>query len=192
MGGKGLSRDYPPVRRVLTTRVWILLGLLLVAACRAPGGDRIPVQVVYVIDGDTVVARLAGRKVHVRLLGVDTPEIGRDGRPSEPFARAARRFTERLVRSARRVELEIAGDRMDAHGRVLGFLWLHLPGRASPVNLSEELLRAGLAEAIRFFEYPGKERFLALEREARRAGRGMWGRPPGRGASFSKPARGLE
>ncbi len=168
--------DYPPARRGLTSRVWVLLGLLLAVACRVPGGDRVPVPVVYVIDGDTVVVRLAGRNVHVRILGVDTPEIGRNGRPPEPFARAARRFTERLVRSARRVDLEIAGDRRDAHGRVLGFLWLHLPGRPSPVNLSEELLRAGLAEAIRFFEYPGKSRFLALEREARRAGRGMWAR----------------
>ncbi len=156
--------------------MWILLGLLLVAACRVSGADRIPVRVVYVIDGDTVVARLGGRKVHVRLLGVDTPEIGRDGRPSEPFAREARRFTQRMIRSARRVELEIAGDRRDAHGRVLGFLWLHPPDGTPAVNLSEALLRAGLAEAIRFFDYPGKDRFLALERRARQEGRGMWGR----------------
>ncbi|GAB6063171.1 thermonuclease family protein [Deferrisoma palaeochoriense] len=169
-----MPRDYPPPR---TRPTRTLLAALLVLAAACLGADRpgrFPVEVVHVIDGDTVVARWAGQEAHVRLLGVDTPERAREGRPAEPFSAKATRFTRSLMERADRVELEIAGDRVDAHGRVLGFLWLTLPGRPDPVNLSEELLRAGLAEAIRHFEYPGKERFLRLEREACRRRVGLW------------------
>ena len=174
----GLARNYPLAPAWATRRAALVLLLAVVgAAAWAPRcwAARVPVQVLHVIDGDTVVAKLGGRRVKVRLLGVDTPELGRDGRPGEPFSRVARRFAADLIRAAEEVELEIAGDRVDEHGRILGFLWLRLPGRPEPVNLSEELLKAGLAEAIRGFRYPGKRRFLSLEAEARARRRGMWG-----------------
>ncbi len=174
----GLLKNYP-LAPAWATRSAILALLLAVvgAAAWAPrcSAARVPVRVLHVIDGDTVVARLGGRRVKVRLLGVDTPELGRDGRPAEPFAREAKRFASDLIRAAEGVDLEIAGDRVDEHGRILGFLWLRLPGRPEPVNLSEELLRAGLADAIRWFRYPGKQRFLALEAEARARRLGKWG-----------------
>jgi micrococcal nuclease len=166
------GRSRPTVKAVV---VWIVL-LTAVFACLGVEAERRPVSVTYVIDGDTMVVRLRGRKVRVRLLGVDTPELGRDGRPGEPFARKARGFAEAMIRQADRVDLEIAGDRVDEHGRLLGFLWLQLPGRAQPVNLSAELLRAGLAEAIWHFDYPGKRAFLSLEKAARRQRVGMWRR----------------
>ncbi|MHB8767046.1 MAG: thermonuclease family protein, partial [Deferrisomatales bacterium] len=133
--------------------------------------------VLRVVDGDTVVVSIGGRPERVRLLGIDTPEVAREGRPGEPFARAAVRFTRSRLAQARGVELEVAGDRVDDHGRTLGFLWLREPGRAEPSNLSEELLRAGLARALRRFDYPGKARFLALEAQARRDGLGLWRAP---------------
>lgn len=176
-----MPRDYPP-RPARPSRRLLLALWLLAAACLPARADRFPVEIVHVIDGDTVVARWAGREAHVRLLGVDTPEKARDGRPAEPFSGKATRFTRSLLARATRVDLEIAGDRVDAHGRVLGFLWLTLPGRPDPVNLSEELLRAGLARAIRHFEYPGKDRFLQLERQARSERRGLWAQGPRRGA----------
>lgn len=161
--------------RTVRNAVVVWIGLLT-AVYAILGGEaaRRPVSVTYVIDGDTMVIRLRSQKMRLRLLGVDTPELGRDGRPGEPFARKARNYAEALLRHADSVELEIAGDRVDDHGRLLGFLWLQLPGRPEPVNLSAELLRAGLAITIRHFDYPGKQDFLALERAARRQRVGMW------------------
>ncbi|NOY43853.1 MAG: hypothetical protein GXP50_00150 [Deltaproteobacteria bacterium] len=164
-----------PLRLASASRILALALWAVAWACSPVQAERMPVRVVHVIDGDTVVARWAGRKVHVRLLGVDTPEKAREGRPAEPFSRRATEFTRAWIGRAERVELEVAGDRMDVHGRILGFLWLHVPGKKEPVNLSEEILKAGLGRAIRFFDYPGKSRFLALEAEARRARRGIWG-----------------
>ncbi len=175
----GLPRNYPLAPAWATRSAALALILAVMGAVAwAPrcSAARVPVQVLHVIDGDTVVVRLGGQRVKVRLLGVDTPELGRDGRPGEPFARAAKRFVSDLIRAAEGVELEIAGDRVDEHGRILGFLWLRLPGRPEPVNLSEELLKAGLADAIRWFRYPGKKKFLALEAEARARRKGKWGR----------------
>ncbi|GAB4276495.1 MAG: hypothetical protein Kow0092_32260 [Deferrisomatales bacterium] len=166
-GGEGGAA--PPRR----TPLWLwAVGVLLVQAAAASAHPR--VEVIRVVDGDTVVVRREGRRETVRLLGVDTPERGRQGRPGEPYARAAERFTRRLLARAERVELQVAGDRVDAHGRTLGFLWLTLPGRDAPVNLSEALLAEGLAKAIRHFDYPGKGGFLELEARARREGRGLW------------------
>lgn len=63
----------------------VLLAPVAQADCpRLPGGFSARVEHVY--DGDTV--RLAdGRKV--RLIGVNTPELGREGRADESHARAA-------------------------------------------------------------------------------------------------------
>jgi micrococcal nuclease len=158
-------------------RRWVAIALwvVLLALVSTPGlAKRAPVEIVRVVDGDTVIVRRAGREVKVRLLGVDTPERGWNGKPGEPFSRVATRFTRNTLARAERVELEVDGDRVDEHGRVLGFLWVWLRDRPAPTNLSEELLQAGLARAIRFFEYPKKQRFLELERVAARRGRGMW------------------
>ena len=151
-------------------------GLLLAvwATALAVADERQEIRVLHVIDGDTVTARADGRELRVRFLGVDAPEKGKEGRPGEPYARAATQFTRDLLSRAERVELEVAGDRVDEYGRTLGFLWLGLPGQGDPVNLSEELLRQGLARAMRRFQYPGKERFLVIEADARRARRGLW------------------
>lgn len=134
------------------------------------------VRVERALDGDTVVVRTGDRRLRVRLLGADTPELARDARPAEPFAEAARQFTSETLSEARSVALEVAGDRIDAYGRTLGFLWVAPASGGPPLNLSEELVRQGLARAVRGFDYPGKIRFLEAEREARRRGRGLWRR----------------
>jgi endonuclease YncB( thermonuclease family) len=158
----------------LAVASWVVAGLLLLpgAVVAAPG--RAAVTVVHVVDGDTVDVREGSSRLRVRLLGVDAPEVAHRDRPGEPFGRAATRHTRKLLDSARSVELEVAGDRIDAYGRTLGFLWLRVPGLAEPVNLSEELLRQGLGRVVRHFEYPGKARFLSIEEEARGARRGLW------------------
>jgi endonuclease YncB( thermonuclease family) len=150
--------------------------VVLALGAAAALAEQRPVQVIRVLDGDTVLVRGDVDQVTVRLLGIDAPEKGRKGRPGEPYAGVATRFAQKRLARAERIALEVAGDRMDEHGRTLGFLWLWFRGRTDPVNLSEELLKGGLAEAIRFFDYPHKARFLKLEQGAKRRRLGIWGR----------------
>ena len=123
-------RRSPPARAVAgyaTTRTaMVAAGLLLVglvAACAPPAtGPQPPhAAVLEVIDGDTVVVRTGQTTEHVRLLGIDTPEIAHHGQPGDCFgAEAATRTAELLpagttVRLARDVEARDMYDRLLAY-----------------------------------------------------------------------------
>lgn len=123
-------------------------------------------RVVFVYDGDTV--RLAdGRRV--RLLGIDTPEIGRDGAPSEAHAEAARAWLQNLLGDGA-VRLRIGEQAHDRYGRQLAHLMLP-DGR----NVQQALLHGGLAVAI---AVPPNVAllgcYLAAERHARSRRAGVW------------------
>jgi len=122
-------------------------------------------RVRQVIDGDTITVSGVGV---VRLLGVDAPEKTGGYRQSEPFGDAATAFMRRLV-EGQIVKLEYDGPRKDQYNRTLAYVFLP-DGRLT--NL--EIIKAGLAETYRRFEYQRKEAFFAAEREAKNAKRGMW------------------
>lgn len=109
------------------------------AAC-AP--DRIDEQagVSAVVDGDTL--RLANGRL-VRFIGINTPELGRDGRPHEAYAIEARDALAALIGDARQVTLRYGQERQDRYGRLLAHVYLP-DGR----SLEAELLQAGLAAHI--------------------------------------------
>ena len=105
-------------------RFLLVLGLavLLAAACVAliqsrRAGTALAGRVTYVIDGDTVVVRLGSAEpVHVRLIGIDTPEIAHFGKPGECFGLRATRLTRRLA-LGRQVVLRPGRERHDRYGR---------------------------------------------------------------------------
>jgi endonuclease YncB( thermonuclease family) len=131
-----------------------------------------PAEVAHVIDGDTLVL---SNETRVRLIGIDAPELGRDGAPDAPFADEAREAVRASVDgSAGRVQLLAGRDDRDRHGRTLAHVYA-----ASGTNLSELLLRRGLALLSSF---PPNLGFLDCYREAelaaRQAGIGLWRLPP--------------
>ncbi|WP_198034153.1 thermonuclease family protein [Acidihalobacter ferrooxydans] len=98
-------------------------------------------HVAYVIDGDTVI--LADGR-HVRLIGLDTPELGHGGKPSQPYARRARQALVALLASSHdTVELRYGEDRRDHYGRTLAHLFL-----PNGTSVTAALLRDGLATAL--------------------------------------------
>lgn len=146
---------------------WRAAALVLVAlAAPALAAVGETARVAEVFDGDTV--RLAdGRQL--RLIGINTPEFGRDGRPDEPLAAPARERLAALV-AGRTVRLEYEAERHDRHGRTLAHLRL-----ADGTRVEEPLLREGLAFAIAIPPNVGQiARLRAAEDEARRARRGLW------------------
>lgn len=142
------------------------LPAVLTAALFAAWPDLAAAQRVrQVIDGDTITVSGVGV---VRLLGVDAPEKTGGYRQSEPFGDAATAFMKRLV-EGQIVKLEYDGARKDQYNRTLAYVFLP-DGRL--VNV--EMIKAGLAETYRRFEYTRKPAFFAAEREAKDAKRGMW------------------
>ncbi|MCC6076356.1 thermonuclease family protein [Pseudomonas sp. GCM10022188] len=143
----------------------------LAEGCRAPGPLR-EAQVARVVDGDTL--RLSdGRSV--RLIGVNAPEMGREGRPDEPFAVAATRQLEQLVAaSGGRVALLVGAQAHDHYGRSLA----HAFGRDG-ANWEAQQLAAGLGFAVALAPNTALASCqFAAEAKARATGRGLWRRNP--------------
>lgn len=121
----------------------------------------------YVYDGDTL--RLAdGRKV--RIIGINTPELGRDGAADEPLARAARRTVRELAGRGSEVALRFGSERRDRYGRLLAHVYLPDGG-----SLGAQLLARGLATTLvippNTWNY---ECYSGVEARARKQGKGIW------------------
>lgn len=141
-----------------------VIGALLSAlvASAAPAEAQ---RVRQVFDGDTISVANVGV---VRLIGVDAPEKHGSYRASEPFGDAAADFLRALL-LGQDVRLEFDGPRTDPYKRTLAYVVL-ADGRLA--NL--EIIRAGWAETYRRFTFVRKPDFLAAERDAKAARRGMW------------------
>ena len=126
------------------------------------------------IDGDTISVRLAdGARATVRLTGVETPETRHPTRGVEPGGPDASAYTTRRLTGATvRLDLDPAGDDIDAYGRILRYVVL-----ATGENFNATLVRDGYGTAIRAFPYSRQRESIALEAQVRRARRGLWSQP---------------
>ncbi|MDQ0647293.1 endonuclease YncB(thermonuclease family) [Microbacterium natoriense] len=86
---------------------------------------RETVEVVAVVDGHTIDVATDGGTVRVRLIGIDTPEIGRGGETSECYAEEARTFLDDLV-YGRTVEVRSDPTQadVDKYGRLLRHVFI--------------------------------------------------------------------
>jgi endonuclease YncB( thermonuclease family) len=141
------------------------------AFCPAPGGLT-PVAVQRVVDGDTL--RLSDGR-NVRMIGLNTPELGKKGRSDEPFAVAARKRLEALVAASDgQVGLLPGKESKDRYGRTLA----HVYG-ATGTNLEAQMLAEGLGFLVAVA--PNVDLVdcqQAAERSARKAGLGLWRQSP--------------
>ncbi len=157
------------VRTRLTSVIVLLAAAVLLYRLTAPARVRpeapplegFTAVCTRVIDGDTIELD-SGE--HVRYIGIDTPEM----RPLEAWAEAATKANRELVEG--KTVLVVPGvQQRDRYGRLLAYVWV------DDVFVNEELVRRGYA---RVATYPPnvryQERFLAAEREARGADRGLW------------------
>ncbi|MEL0111768.1 MAG: thermonuclease family protein [Rickettsiales bacterium] len=131
-----------------------------------PGGDA---TVIEIVDGDTL--RLADGQ-QVRLVGLQAPKLplGRPNFKAWPLGDEAKAALAELTLH-KRIQLSYGGRKSDRYGRLLAHL--HDSGG---VWIQGEMLRRGLA---RVYSFPDNRHLvgpmLAAEREARIAGRGIWG-----------------
>jgi len=150
--------------------------------------DRIDERatVAQVIDGDTLRLR-DGRSV--RLIGINTPEIGRDGKPSEPFAEQARDAVKRMLGRHAVIGLRLGAERRDRYGRLLAHVY-HADGRSVEVALLKQGLAAQIVVPPNVYAL---DCYRAAERVARDVGRGVWGSlyRPQAVESLPKSARGF-
>jgi micrococcal nuclease len=151
-------------------------GASLVGDASQPGAGHDPARarVLRVVDGDTILVRIPGspaRRERVRYIGIDTPESVAPDQPVECYGRASAKENRRLV-EGRTVTLTTDRELRDRYGRLLAYVRRAQDG----LFVNAELVRGGFATTLRIppnVRYAA--RFRALEREARRAQRGLWG-----------------
>ena len=145
----------------------VVLGAFAVGI--AAGGSPPAVTVTYIADGDTLTVSSGA---DVRLVQIDTPELG----SGECFSRAAARELRRLapIGSAVTLEADARLDDKDRYGRLLRYVW------RDGVNVNLELVRRGAAAP--YFYRGDRGRFasqlLAAALDARAHRRGLWGACP--------------
>ena len=106
--------------RVMVSICAVLMALPADAASCAP--DRIDeyAKVKQVFDGDTILLA-DGRKL--RLIGINSPELGKDERPPEPYADQAHRALSSLLKPHSTVGIRYDQERHDQYHRVLAHLY---------------------------------------------------------------------
>jgi micrococcal nuclease len=140
-------------------------------------------KVTRVVDGDTLIARIGRRSERVRLIGIDSPELG------ACYATQARTMAGSLALN-RRVTLQRdrTHSRRDRFGRLLAYV--RLPGKGSR-DLGRELIRAGRARVFVFDRPFARLRSYRAAQVAAIAARlGLWGacvRPPTTSTTTTTP-----
>lgn len=144
-------------------RSMIIAGIAIVAIATGIGvgtagmetaNELQQVMVQDVVDGDTLIVVIDGKKEYVRLIGVDTPEsVHPDKSRNTEAGESASEFTKTLVKEGSMVYLQKDTSDRDKYDRLLRYVWLERP---SDVNNEDEikwkmlnaiLLHSGYAQA---------------------------------------------
>jgi len=136
------------------------------SSCELGSSDE-TVEITHVIDGDTVILK-DGR--HIRLIGINTPEIGRNGKASEPGATAARKHLLSLLQEHKQIYLKTDTQQFDRYKRTLAHLFL-----PDGKNIQANLLAEGLAMPLTIPPNLGYlDCYLHHSNEAIASQRGLW------------------
>ena len=151
--------------------ICIVLALSLVACEQPPvvPPDSVEALAIRVVDGDIIEVEIEGESYKVRYIGIDTPKLHHPTKPVEYYAQEAYEKNRELV-EGKTVYLEKDVSETDQYERLLRYVYV------GDTFVNAYLVQHGYALAS---TYPPdvkyQERFLELQREAREAGRGLWG-----------------
>jgi len=123
--------------------------------------------VVKIFDGDTVMVKGVGLRFTIRLVGIDTPELGRKGKKDQPYSQEAKQKITQLL-GKNTISLTQYG--IGGYNRVLAEIFV------DETNINLEMVRAGLAEVYRG-KRPSKFdpiRYFQAEKLAKDTRKGMW------------------
>ncbi len=149
---------------------WLVLLLTLLPAPIVSQGDSAVVQVVRVIDGDTIqVCCVFGDREKVLYIGINTPETKHPTKGVEHFGKEASEANRKLV-DGKTVSLEFDVEQRDRYGRLLAYVFLK-----DGTFVNAWLVEHGFAQVMTVPpNVKHQELFLRLQREAREEGRGLW------------------
>jgi micrococcal nuclease len=158
----------------------VAIAISLTAVLMATGKK---VEVVSIIDGDTIKVLYNGKKESVRLIGIDAPESRKNGKAFKDSARTSRdinviieqgreakKYVRTLVTKGDEVRLEFDVEKRDRYRRLLAYVYL-----ADGRMLNDVIIRNGYASPLTIApNVRYRNKFLASYRYARAHGLGLW------------------
>ncbi len=138
-------------------------------------GQEFTAKIIAVIDGDTVLIRLDGRLVKIRLAEIDAPE------KAQSFGETSKRSLSGMVLGK---QVTVVSQTVDKYGRLVAHLYITAPrpteGRASGgaplagdrLDVNAEQIRRGMAWEYSYFHT--NKALIALQDEAQKAPGGLW------------------
>lgn len=172
------------IRLLLVSCVVLLVAILLLTVQTKPEPTKpsepssearivaFEAEVTRVVDGDTVELS-TGEKL--RYIGMNTPESVDKRKGIQCFGIEASNYNKELV-DGKKVWLEKDVSDKDMYGRLLRYVYLDDPNTLEkPRMVNEILVKGGYAAAYTFPpDVKYKDKFLAAQKEAREAKRGLW------------------
>ncbi|MDX1658630.1 MAG: thermonuclease family protein [Nitriliruptorales bacterium] len=136
---------------------------------RSASPDALVTTIERIVDGDTLY--VADLEERVRLIGIDAPETQHPDQGVECFGREASAHLGELVPPGTEVRVVFDVERVDRYDRPLGYLY------RTDDDLFVNLAMVADGYAMAYTVPPNvehAEEFVAAQRDAREAGRGLW------------------
>jgi micrococcal nuclease len=135
--------------------------------CQQQTFDKV-IAIKHIIDGDTVITV---NNEHIRLIGIDTPEINNRTGDNEIGAVAAKNYLRMLLVGVDTIGMILDEEKQDQYGRTLAHLYL-----TDGTNIQAKLLQTGLAVP---FTYPPNLKYTVcyyrVSEQAEKQQQGLWG-----------------
>ena len=128
----------------------------------------VSVDLVRVVDGDTILVSIEGKEEYVRYIGIDTPEQYKDKEP-ECFSAEAINFNRSLLDGYSKVQLVADKEGRDKYNRLLRYVY------AGEVFINAKLLQDGYAKTLSIKPNTRyAQKFKNFEKEAKKEKLGLW------------------
>jgi micrococcal nuclease len=129
-----------------------------------------PYDVVYVLDGDTIIADIDGDHIKIRLIGIDSPEsVHYNDSENTAAGSLASDFAKSLLVN-NQVWLEYDIEQFDQYGRTLAYVYTKQHGM-----INDYMLRNGYADVV---TYPPNIKYAVLfaksAEDAKKSNLGLW------------------
>lgn len=130
---------------ILALYIWFEFGFP--QEITAEGREK--VELVRVVDGDTIIVKYQNEQTRVRLIGINSPEsVHEDASKNTQEGRDASAFLKQYLTGVEYVWLEFDEEARDQYERVLAYVWMSADG----TDIGEDMLNGiivknGYAEA---------------------------------------------
>lgn len=113
--------------------------------------EYVSAEIVYVIDGDTIIASWNGKEHKVRMIGIDAPEsVSATEEENTVYGELASEYTKANLQEGMTIYLTFDIERTDIYGRTLAYIWLDKDFTDMNNLYQNQMVSAGYAVAVKY------------------------------------------